>query len=69
MTMEQGLYAQVVKLCRKYLKLIASNKNNNEAKFKFQGQYERSQNWFDIYFDWIGVNYSTHEPDFYKIFS
>ena len=35
MAMEQGLYAQLVKLRRKDMKLIAANKNKNEAKFKF----------------------------------
>ena len=25
----------------------------NEAKFKFQGQFTRSQQWFDLDFDWI----------------
>ena len=35
--MEQGLYVQVVMLCRKYLKITEANKNKNEAKFKFQG--------------------------------
>ena len=35
--MEQRLYEQVVKLRRKDLKLIAANRNKNEAKFKFQG--------------------------------
>ena len=44
MLMEQGLYAQVVKLFRKDLKLIAANKNKREAKFKFQGQYTKSKN-------------------------
>ena len=66
MAMKQGLYAQVVKLCRKYLKFIASKKNLNEAKFKFQGQSARSQRWFDLEFDWIEVNFSTREPDLYK---
>ena len=28
-----------------------------------------SQRWFDLDFDWIEVNVSTHEPDFYKNFS
>ena len=48
--MEQGLYAQVVKLHQKDLKFIAVNMNKDEAKFKFQGQYARSQRWFDIDF-------------------
>ena len=64
--MEKRLYAQVVKIRRKYLKLIAANKNKNEAKFKFQGQSARSQHWFDLDFDWIEVKFSTREPDFYK---
>ena len=55
MAMEQGLYAQVVKLCRKDLKFIVANKNKNEAKFKFQGQSARSQHWFDLDFDWIEI--------------
>ena len=48
MVMEQSLYAQVVKLCRKDLKFIATDKNKSEATFKFQGQSERSQLWFDL---------------------
>ena len=38
----------------------------NEAKFKVQGQYVRSQRWFDLAFDWIKVNFSTRKPGFYK---
>ena len=38
----------------------------NEAKFKFQGEYARSQRWFDLDLDWIEVNFSTSEPDLYK---
>ena len=68
MAMEQGLYAQVVKIRWKDLKFIAENKNRNEAKFKFQGQSARSQRWFDLDFDWSEVTFSTREPDWYKIF-
>ena len=57
--MEQSLYAQVVKLCRKYLKFVATDKNKNEAKFKFQGQSARSQIWFDLDLDWIEINFSS----------
>ena len=64
--MEQGLYAQVFKLSRKDLNFFATDKNKNEAKFKFQGQSARSQLWFDIDLDWIEVNFSTREPDLYK---
>ena len=64
--MEQRLYSQVIKLSRKYLKLIAANKNNNEAKFKFQGQSARSQSWFYLDFYWIEVNFSTREPNLYQ---
>ena len=53
MLTEQGLYAKVVKLRRKCLKFIVENKNKNEAKFKFQGQSERSQRWFYLDFDCI----------------
>ena len=66
MAMEQSLYAQVVKLCRKDLKFVAAYKNKNEAKFKFQGQSARSKWWFHIDLDWIEVNFSTREPNFYK---
>ena len=56
----------MVKLRRKDLNYIAENRNKNESKFKFQGQSAISQRWFDIDFDWIEVNFSTREPDFYK---
>ena len=49
--MKQGLNAQVVNLCRKDLKFVATDKNKNESKFKFQGQSSRSQQWFDLDFD------------------
>ena len=51
MAMEQKLYAQVVMLSQKDLKLIAANKSIKEAKFTFQGQTPRSQLWFDLDFD------------------
>ena len=63
--MEQGLYAQVIKLRRKDLKFDAEDKDNNSSKFKFQGQSARSRYWFDLDLDWIDVNFSTREPDFY----
>ena len=53
-------------LSQKDLKFIAENKNKNESKFKFQGKSARSQRWFDLEFDWIEVNFSKREPDFYK---
>ena len=59
MEMEQGLYAQVIMLHRKSLKLVATDKIKNEAKFKFQGKSARSQRWFDLDFYWIEVNFST----------
>ena len=65
MEMEQGLYAQVIMLRQKYLKFPAADKNKNKCKFKSQGQSEISQRWFDLDFDWIEVNFSTREPDFY----
>ena len=66
MEAEQGLYAQVIILRQKYLNFFATYKNKNEAKFKFQGQLARSKRWLDLEIDWIEVNFSTHEPDFYK---
>ena len=66
MAMEQGLYAQVVKLCRKDLNLFATDKNKNETKFRFQGLSAISKQWFDIDSDWIEVNFSTSDPDFYE---
>ena len=68
MEMEQGLYAQAVKLSRKDLKFIADNNNKNEAKSKFQGRSTRSHCWFNLDFDWIEVNFRTREPDLYKKF-
>ena len=66
MAMEQGLYAQVIMIRGKDLKFVATDKEKNEAKFKFQGQSVRSQQWFDLDLDWIEVNFSTRETDFYK---
>ena len=68
MATEQGLYAQLVMLRQKDLVFTDANKNNNEAKFKFQGQSTRSQRWFDLDFDCIEVNFSTGETDFYMDF-
>ena len=55
MTMEQGLYSQVVMIRRKDLNITEENRNKNEDKFKFQGQSARSQHWFDLDFDWIEI--------------
>ena len=51
---------------REDLNFVATDKNKNEAKFKFQGQSARSQQWFDLDLDWIEEKFSTCEPDFYK---
>ena len=66
MATEQSLYAQVIMFWRKDLKFDAADKNKNESKFKFQGQSARSKLWFDLDLDWIDINFSTREPDFYK---
>ena len=50
MTMEQGLYAQVVMLRLNDLNSIEANKNKNKDKFKFQGQSSRSHRCFDLGF-------------------
>ena len=56
MAKEQSLYAQAVKLWRKDLKFVATDKNKNEAKFKFQDQSARSQLWFDLDLNWVEIN-------------
>ena len=66
MATEQSLYAQVVKLRRKDLLFVVADKTKTESKFKFQGQSARSKLWFDLDLDWIDINFSTREPDFYK---
>ena len=66
MAMEKILFAQFVKLWCKDLKFVATDKNKIEAKFKFQGQSTRSQLWFDLDLNWVEINFSTREPDFYK---
>ena len=66
MATEQSLYAQVIKFRRNDLKFDAADKNKNASKFKFQGQSARSRYWLDIDLDWIDINFSTREPDFYK---
>ena len=63
---EKGLNAQVVVLCKNYLKITEANTNKNEDKLKIQGQSARSQGWFDLDFDWIEENFSTREPELYK---
>ena len=66
MAMEQVSYAQVIMLRRQDLKFVATDRIKNEAKFKFQGQSARSQQWFDLDLDWIEVKFSTRETDLYK---
>ena len=66
MAVEQSLYAQVVKIRCKDSKFVATDKNQNEAKFKCQVQSARLQLWFDLDLDWIDMHFSTREPDFYK---
>ena len=39
----KGLYAQIIQISQNDFKFVAENKNENEAKFKFQGQSARSQ--------------------------
>ena len=64
MAVGKVLYAQVLVIRHKYLEFTEANKN--EARFKFQGQSARSQSWFYLDLDWIKVNFSTSEPDFYR---
>ena len=64
--MEQSLYSQVIRIRLKDLKFVATDKNKNGAKFKFQGQSVRSQQLFDLYLDCIEINVITLEPNFYK---
>ena len=66
MDTKQGLYAQMIMIRIKDLKITEENKNKNDDKFKLQGQPERSQSWFDLDFDWIEEKISTHEPDLYR---
>ena len=66
MVMKQGLYELVIMPCWKDLKPFVTDKIKNEAKFKFQGQPEISQRWFDLDFHWIEVNFSKGESDFYN---
>ena len=56
----------MIRIRRKDLKFVATDKNKNEAKFNFQGKSARSQQWFDLGFDWIEVIFSTREPDLHK---
>ena len=54
--MKQILFAQVDKIRRKDLQFFAADNNKNEAKFKLQDQYARSQLWFDLDLNWIDKN-------------
>ena len=64
--LEQGLYAQVVMICRKQ----SYNKKGNEKtnKYNFPGQSAGSIRWFDLDHERLEENCSTHEPGFYKKF-
>ena len=64
--MEQILYSQVIRIRRKDLKFVTTDKNKNEGKFKFQVQLEISHRWFGLDLDWIEIIFSTCEPDIYK---
>ena len=62
--MEQGLYAQVVMLCRKDLKIVEANKNkmtlNSSSKVRLQDHS------IGLIFILIGLKKnSTRETDFY----
>ena len=51
-------------ICRK-------ESENKEEKYKtkkynFQGQSERSRNWFDLDHECLEENFRTRETDFYK---
>ena len=48
------------------MKFDAADKNKNVSKIQIQGQSGRSRLWFDLDLDWIDINFSTREPDFYK---
>ena len=67
MSMEQGLYAQVVMIRRRE----SDDKKEKEKtnKYNFQVQSARSRRCFDIVHEWLEVNFRTREPDFYKTVS
>ena len=66
MAMEQESYAKVIMLHQEDFKFVAIDEIKHEAKFKFQGQYTRSQRWFDLDSDWIEINFSARETGLYK---
>ena len=46
--------------------MLQQIRTKNEGKFKFQGQSTRSQLWIDLDLDWVEINFSFLEPDFYR---
>ena len=48
------------------MKIVATDYNKSEAKFKFHGQSARSQLWLDLDLDCIEINFSSREPNLYK---
>ena len=66
MAMNQGLYKQVVIICRQDVKTQERKNDIKKDKFKFQGQTARSEHLFGRKYDWIEVNFSTREPYFLK---
>ena len=60
--MEQGLYAQVVMICRKYY----HNKKEKGEDKKIQGQSEISIHQFDLDHKWSDDNFKTWKTDLYR---
>ena len=63
MATEQGLNAQVVMICRKYLD--NKREKENTKKYNVQGQSARSIRWFDPDHERLEESFSTREPDLY----
>ena len=65
--MEQGLYAQLVIISRKYY----DNKKVKEKtkKYNFQRKSAKSIRWFDLDHEWLEENVRTHESYYHGLFS
>ena len=64
MDLKNGLYEQVVMICRRDLD-YKKEKDNTEI-YNFQGQSARTKHWFDLDHEWLKEYFMTLEPDIYK---
>ena len=66
MSLEQGLYAQVVMI--RISNLDDTKEKYKTKRFNFQGQSAITKHQFDLDHKWLKETFMAHEPYFYKIY-